>query len=65
VSTNPFAASMSTANFKDPFTFRPERWLDENSSDDLDASQPFSYGPRVCMGRRQVELLFQTWWRQD
>ncbi|KAH0370261.1 benzoate 4-monooxygenase cytochrome P450, partial [Aureobasidium melanogenum] len=51
VSTNPFAASMSSANFKDPFKFDPERWLDNTNPDDLDASQPFSYGPRACMGR--------------
>ncbi|KAH0357426.1 benzoate 4-monooxygenase cytochrome P450, partial [Aureobasidium melanogenum] len=50
VSTNPFAASMSSVNFKDPFKFVPERWL-ENKEDDPDASQPFSYGPRACMGR--------------
>ncbi|KAG9963016.1 benzoate 4-monooxygenase cytochrome P450, partial [Aureobasidium melanogenum] len=50
VSTNPFATSMSSVNFKDPFKFVPERWLD-NKQDDLDASQPFSYGPRACIGR--------------
>ncbi|KAI4762308.1 hypothetical protein E4T51_04711 [Aureobasidium sp. EXF-12344] len=30
VSTNPFAASMSSANFKDPFKFAPKRWLELN-----------------------------------
>ncbi|KAH0277818.1 benzoate 4-monooxygenase cytochrome P450, partial [Aureobasidium melanogenum] len=54
VSTNPFAASMSSANFKDPFAFAPERWLDNKNQDDLDASQPFSYGSRACMGRSLV-----------
>jgi cytochrome P450 len=52
VSTNPFAASMSTANFKDPWVFKPERWLGKNTEDQLDASQPFSYGARSCLGRR-------------
>ncbi|KAG9527480.1 benzoate 4-monooxygenase cytochrome P450, partial [Aureobasidium melanogenum] len=51
VSTNPFAASMSSANFKDPFKFAPKRWLGTNNQDDLEAAQPFSYGPRACMGR--------------
>ncbi|KAI4730515.1 putative P450 monooxygenase [Aureobasidium sp. EXF-10728] len=51
VSTNPFAASMSSINFKDPFKFSPDRWLGNNELDDLDATQPFSYGPRACMGR--------------
>ncbi|KAI4781710.1 hypothetical protein E4T52_03385 [Aureobasidium sp. EXF-3400] len=51
VSTNPFAASMSSANFKDPFKFAPKRWLGTNNQDDLEAAQPFSSGPRACMGR--------------
>jgi cytochrome P450 len=46
VSTNPLADSMSTANFKDPFTFRPERWLEESSLDDLEVSQPL-HGTKV------------------
>ena len=52
VSTSTFAASMSTTNFSEPWEFKPERWIGENRTDDLDASQPFSYGTRSCMGRR-------------
>lgn len=52
VSTSTFAASMSTANFSEPWTFKSERWIGENSTDNLDASQPFSYGTRSCMGRK-------------
>ena len=51
VSTNPFAASMLSANFQDPWTFDPGRWIGQNTRDQLDASQPFSLGPRACLGR--------------
>ncbi|KAK3689203.1 cytochrome p450 monooxygenase [Podospora appendiculata] len=46
------------AHWKDPFDFRPERFLprDDNSNNDfvhdrLDALQPFLVGPRNCIGR--------------
>ncbi|ORY66218.1 benzoate 4-monooxygenase cytochrome P450 [Pseudomassariella vexata] len=51
VSTNPFAASMSSENFRDPYKFDPERWLTSDPQDILDASQPFSLGPRGCLGK--------------
>ncbi|EUC39618.1 hypothetical protein COCMIDRAFT_10305 [Bipolaris oryzae ATCC 44560] len=60
VSTSTFAASMSTANFSQPWRFRPERWTDEDCTDDLDASQPFSYGTRACMGRSLGWMELQT-----
>ncbi|EMD59105.1 hypothetical protein COCSADRAFT_176329 [Bipolaris sorokiniana ND90Pr] len=60
VSTSTFAASMSTANFSQPWKFKPERWTDENCTDDLDASQPFSYGTRSCMGRSLGWMELQT-----
>ncbi|KAI5867907.1 cytochrome P450 [Durotheca rogersii] len=39
--------------WKDPMTFAPERWLDDPryKGDRLDAMQPFSVGPRNCIGR--------------
>jgi cytochrome P450 len=46
VSTNPFAASMSSQNFLNPWKFDPE--------DTLGASQPFSLGTRSCLGKRYV-----------
>lgn len=52
VSTNPFAASMSPENFRDPWVFDPQRWLDAENKDVLDASQPFSLGSRICLGQR-------------
>jgi cytochrome P450 len=42
----------SSLNFKDPYDFVPERWLgDEKYKDDRrDVLNPFSYGPRNCIG---------------
>jgi len=49
---------MDPKNFHDPWSFKPERWLDPKLRllDDPEASQPFSLGPRGCMGRRQVQI---------
>ncbi|KAJ5735332.1 Short-chain dehydrogenase/reductase SDR [Penicillium malachiteum] len=52
VSTNPLASTMDPANFEQPYAFKPERWLGANESDILEASQPFSLGPRGCIGRQ-------------
>ncbi|KAF2468932.1 pisatin demethylase [Lindgomyces ingoldianus] len=52
VSVCMWAATHSKRNFKDPYIFRPERWMDrENTVDKLGASNPFSLGPRGCIGR--------------
>ncbi|KAE9366697.1 cytochrome P450 [Stipitochalara longipes BDJ] len=40
--------------FKDPYTFRPERWLDPKCTDDLSASQPFLLGARNCIGQNMA-----------
>lgn len=42
--------------FKDPLEFVPERWLgDERYADDQRAAmQPFSVGPRDCVGKKYV-----------
>ncbi|KAF2763807.1 putative cytochrome P450 [Teratosphaeria nubilosa] len=37
--------------FPDPDDFIPERWTDQGRSDVREASQPFSLGPRMCIGR--------------
>ncbi|KAI1734041.1 cytochrome P450 monooxygenase-like protein [Xylaria scruposa] len=34
----------------DPDNFRPERWIGEGFNDQKKASQPFSTGPRACLG---------------
>lgn len=50
--------------------FKPERWLGENTVDDQEASQPFSMGPRGCLGRNLawIELsliLSKIFWVYD
>lgn len=53
VSVSSWAASHNSANFKKPDDFIPERWLDEAySTDEKKATQPFSLGPRVCLGKK-------------
>ncbi|KAL2833626.1 cytochrome P450 [Aspergillus pseudoustus] len=39
------------ANFHEPNTFKPERWIDPDCQDNKEASQPFSLGLRACIGR--------------
>ncbi|KAM0799194.1 cytochrome P450 [Usnea florida] len=48
-----WAACHSPFNFRDPESFIPERWLGDAryASDRREASQPFSIGPRGCIGR--------------
>lgn len=48
------ASNHSTRNFKDPDTYVPERWLgDEQYKDDIrDVVNPFSFGPRNCVGKK-------------
>ncbi|KAI9162762.1 isotrichodermin C-15 hydroxylase [Paramyrothecium foliicola] len=53
VSIYPYVASLCSENFTDSFEFHPERYLGDEkfSSDNFGASQPFSVGPRNCIGR--------------
>lgn len=52
VSVGGWAASHNPANFRDCDTFIPERWLDEAYSTDIKSGmQPFSLGPRGCIGK--------------
>lgn len=44
-------------NFKNPDAFVPERWLGSDPAYDNDrrkALQPFSYGPRNCLGQNMA-----------
>ncbi|KAK2609494.1 hypothetical protein N8I77_002991 [Diaporthe amygdali] len=54
VAVPPWVSTHSPLNFHNPYEFRPERWLGEESefsNDRLNASLPFGTGPRVCIGR--------------
>ena len=54
VSVPHWAAYHSTRNWIDPDGFHPERWLDEPrfAHDVKDVLQPFSFGPRACLGKK-------------
>ena len=55
VQISTLAANTSSSNFTDPLSFIPERWLAVSplpyASDNKQASQPFSTGPRNCIGQ--------------
>lgn len=58
-----YAVFRSPYNFKDPEIYLPERWLDEEGpykNDRREALQPFSFGPRNCIGRKFVDVLFSS-----
>ncbi|KAF2677436.1 cytochrome P450 [Lentithecium fluviatile CBS 122367] len=68
--TSAWTVTHDAQYFKEPFTFNPERWLDPNSTDVKEASQPFSLGPRACLGRNfaYVEMnliLAKMHWTYD
>jgi cytochrome P450 len=53
ISVHHWSTYHSEANFKDPHLFVPDRWLGDPvyGSDVREAFQPFSYGPRDCLGQ--------------
>ncbi|KAF5483981.1 Cytochrome P450 monooxygenase BOA3 [Colletotrichum fructicola] len=56
VSVDQWATSHSPLYWKDPYSFMPERWLDDSFGDNKEASQPFSKGPRACLGSNLAYL---------
>ncbi|KAL1606170.1 hypothetical protein SLS60_003571 [Paraconiothyrium brasiliense] len=50
------ATNHSMRNFKDPDVYVPERWLGDEKyvNDNRDAMNPFSFGPRNCLGKKYV-----------
>jgi len=54
VSVSSWCAHHNSANFKDPDSFIPERWLEgskDYAADQKLAHRPFSLGPRGCIGK--------------
>jgi cytochrome P450 len=49
-----WSAYQSEHNWKEPQRFVPERWMGdaEFAGDNRDVLQPFSIGPRNCIGRK-------------
>ncbi|KAJ4475675.1 cytochrome P450 [Lentinula aciculospora] len=45
---------MNSDVFSDPYTFNPDRWLTEETSEMLLDLAPFSKGPRICIGLKYV-----------
>ncbi|KAJ5936704.1 hypothetical protein N7466_003154 [Penicillium verhagenii] len=55
VACHHYASYHSASNFTFPHDFLPERWLDETgrfAEDKKDVLQPFSLGPRNCLGKK-------------
>jgi len=50
VGVHMWSVTHNPRHFSDPQSFRPERWIDPECHDNLDASKPFLLGPRMCMG---------------
>jgi cytochrome P450 len=53
VGVHQVATYRSEANFTSPDEFHPERWLGDKAfaNDALDSVEPFSVGPRNCLGK--------------
>ncbi|UJO25015.1 Fatty acid synthase beta subunit hexB [Fulvia fulva] len=67
-----YAACRSSENFRRPDEFLPQRWLGdpEFANDRRSTSQPFSVGPRNCIGRQLAHaemrlILAQILWHFD
>uniref|UniRef100_G3T696 Cytochrome P450 family 27 subfamily B member 1 n=2 Tax=Loxodonta africana TaxID=9785 RepID=G3T696_LOXAF len=54
-----YATSRDPAQFPEPNSFRPARWLGEGPAPHPFASLPFGFGKRSCMGKRLAELQLQ------
>jgi cytochrome P450 len=72
VSVSQYAANHSEANFVNAEEFIPERWLEDSqyASDKKSVLQPFSFGPRACLGRSLANaemrlILAKTIWSFD
>lgn len=58
---NMYGLAHDAQYFKDPYEFKPERWLDDQMTDPPPYSYiPFSGGPHVCIGRKYSLLLMKV-----
>ncbi|CAN8104814.1 unnamed protein product [Discula destructiva] len=59
-----WATSHYSDNWVEPFSYRPERFLegenDKFAADKKDSMQPFSYGPRNCIGKNLAYAEMRT-----
>lgn len=64
VAVNQVAMNRSPKNFTNPDQFVPGRWLGDGCfpDDQLQLCQPFSHGPRACLGRKYVCILRSAIW---
>ncbi|GAB1211244.1 hypothetical protein ATERTT37_000357 [Aspergillus terreus] len=65
VSVAHYPTFRSSSNFAEPDSFLPERWLRDKEdsrfrNDKREALQPFSYGPRACIGRNLAYAEMRT-----
>lgn len=64
IGVNHMAMYRSEAHFKHANEFHPERWLGdpEFKDDHLDALEPFSTGPRNCLGKSKWDQNYLNMW---
>ncbi|GME25720.1 Averantin hydroxylase [Neofusicoccum parvum] len=75
VGVHQLSAGRMESNFRHAKSFIPERWLplakdSEFANDDRSAAQPFSYGPRNCIGQNMAYaemrlMLAKLFWNFD
>ncbi|KAF4910857.1 Cytochrome P450 monooxygenase BOT4 [Colletotrichum fructicola] len=70
VFTHAWTLTHSEKYFSDPKEFKPDRWIDPESTDVKEASQPFSMGPRGCLGQNfaymEINLILSKMlWKYD
>ncbi|KAF4471556.1 Isotrichodermin C-15 hydroxylase [Fusarium albosuccineum] len=56
VSVDNFVMARDASSFTNPDEFRPERWIDGSARRSMEASRPFSVGPRACLGTNLAYL---------
>ncbi|KAH0432722.1 hypothetical protein CcaCcLH18_06298 [Colletotrichum camelliae] len=70
ISTDHWTMLHDPRNWADPNSFRPERWVGDGLDDNKTAFQPFSTGPRACIGINLAYLesrviLAKMVWKYD